>query len=112
MAWEERSLGDSFRGTDAVPFGFRVFEMRLQCTPIFSQGLLLLTAVCPIALNQHGKVHLVRIELWSIHTGKLALIVHQHAAAAAHAGAVNHDGIEAHESANVLAARHVGYGPH
>src|SRR5450755_4936388 len=54
----------------------------------------------------------MRVELRPIHAGELAFVSHQHAAAAAHAGAVDHDGVKAHQCTDVLLPRHVGHGLH
>src|SRR5208283_4607280 len=68
-----------------------LFWIGLQ--PLDAQALLL--AVHVVALGQDLEVDFGSVELRTIHAGKLTLVVHQHAAAAAHAGTVHHDRVQA-----------------
>src|SRR5580765_4879631 len=52
------------------------------------------------------------VELRTIHAGELALAIDQHTAAAAHAGAIDHDGVETYDRVDVLFASHLGDCPH
>ena len=47
-----------------------------------------------VTAHQFCKVYLVAIELGTIHTGELGLAAHGNTAAAAHTGAVDHDGVQ------------------
>ena len=55
----------------------------------------LLAEVEVVALQQAVPVHKVRVELRAVHAGELALAADSEAAAAAHARAVYHDGVQA-----------------
>src|SRR5579864_7553912 len=61
------------------------------------------------ALDQHSEIDAMRVELGPIDTGEFALSVDQHAAAAAHASAVDHDRVEADNGVDILFPRHLGY---
>ena len=58
-------------------------------------GFALLVAVHGVALHEHFEVDLGGVEFGPVDAGELALLAEQDAAAAAHARAVNHDGVEA-----------------
>ena len=57
-------------------------------------------AVHRIALHEHVEIHEVRVELRAVDAGELAFAVHQHATAAAHPRAVNHDRVQAYDGAD------------
>src|SRR5665213_3814820 len=59
------------------------------------ERLALLVAIHGVALHQDFKVDQRGVELGSVNAGELAFVTEQHAAAAAHSGAVHHDGVEA-----------------
>ena len=50
-------------------------------------------AVHSPALHRLVKVHLMPVKVRAVHAGKLRLAAHGEAATAAHAGAVDHDGV-------------------
>ena len=52
------------------------------------------------------------VKLGAIDTGELALVAEQHATTAAHAGSVNHDGIEADHGPDAERNRDLSNGPH
>ncbi len=64
--------------------------------------LLLLCDTVGLRCTSTVEIHAVRVEFRSVHAGEFALAVDQHAAAAAHAGAVDHDRVQADERADVL----------
>src|ERR1051326_6799120 len=72
------------------------------------ERFLLLLAVHGVALREDAEIDVVRVELRTVDAGELALVADQDAAAAAHPGAVDHDGVEADDGVNVLVARGVG----
>jgi len=47
-----------------------------------------------IAVNDHVEIHQVPIEFGTINTGEFDFVSHLHTAAAAHASAIDHDGVE------------------
>ena len=81
----------------AKPLQLR-FGVGLQA---FDAGSLLF-AIHIVALHQDLKVDLGGVELGAIHAGELAAVVHQNAAAAAHAGTVHHDRIQTDDGLNLL----------
>ena len=48
------------------------------------------------------EVHLVAVEVGAVHAGELHLAAHGEAAAAAHAGAVDHNGVHAHGGGDLV----------
>src|SRR5271169_3328593 len=54
----------------------------------------------------------MRVEFWAVDAGELALAVDQNAAAAAHAGAINHDRVETDHRVDVFLAGHFSNGLH
>src|SRR5579864_2292986 len=74
----------------------------------FGQGTLLRVAVHGVALDKHGEVDAMRVELGTVDTSELALAVDQDAATAAHASAVDHDRVEADDGVDVFLACHLG----
>src|SRR5208337_5177221 len=69
------------------------FTLGIGLQPLNAATLLL--AIHVVALRQHFEVDLGGVKLGAVHAGKLTGVVHQHAAAAAHSGAVHHDRIQA-----------------
>ena len=82
-----------------VQVGLGIFFETIQCRT-------LLIAVEFVALHEHGKVHLMRVEFRAVDAGKLAFAADRDAAAAAHAGAVDHHRIETDNGGNRLLTRH------
>src|SRR5579864_6948743 len=72
------------------------------------QGALLRVAVHGVALDKHGKVDAMRVELGTVDAGEFALTVDQHTATTAHAGTVDHDRVEADDGVDVFLACHLG----
>ena len=54
------------------------------------------------ALHGFVKVHQMTVKVRAIHTGKLGFSAHGQATAAAHAGAINHDGVHGNHGFNVV----------
>ena len=48
------------------------------------------------------KIHEVAVKVGAVHAGKLGLAAHGQAAAAAHAGAVDHDGVHRHNGLDIV----------
>ena len=67
-------------------------------------SLVLLVLVEGGALDEGIEIHLVRVKVRPVHAGELGLPAHDHAAAAAHAGAVHHDGIQGDDGADAVGA--------
>src|ERR1035441_3094217 len=59
------------------------------------ERLALLAAIHGVALHEHLEVDQRSVELGAIHAGELALVAQENPAAAAHPGAIHHDGVEA-----------------
>src|SRR5580698_6594157 len=75
-------------------------------------ALALLLAIHVVALHQHFEVNARGVELGPIDAGELALVVDQHTTTSAHAGAVDHDRVEADNGLDLLQSGQVGDGAH
>src|SRR5579862_5130086 len=78
----------------------------------FRHRSLLGVAIHRVPLHQHCEIHLVPIELGAVDAGEFTLTINEHAAAAAHAGSVNHDRVQADDGVDVLLTGHLRYGLH
>ena len=76
------------------------------------EGGLLGVAVHGQAVGQLLEVDGVGVELGTVHAGVDGLAADADAAAAAHAGAVDHDGVERHGGGHVVLLGHLGDGAH
>ena len=59
-------------------------------------------AVGGVALHQLIKIDQVAVKVGAIYAGKLGLTAHRNTAAAAHTGAVNHNGVQADQGGNFV----------
>jgi hypothetical protein len=71
-----------------------------------------LVAVGGQTVHQLGEVDQVAVELGAVDAGELGLVADRHAAAAAHAGAVDHDRVERDDGLDAVRAGHLGDGAH
>src|ERR1035438_4322420 len=97
-------------GIMGLPSGQFFAKLGHLLVPAFIEaldGLALVVAVHGVALHEYLEVDLGSVELGTIDAGELALVAEQHAATAAHAGAVNHDGVEADHGLDAQRRRHV-----
>jgi len=58
------------------------------------------------------KIHQVSVKFGTIHAGELDFVAHLHATAAAHAGAIDHDGVEADRGTDAIGLGQVCNRPH
>ena len=68
----------------------------------FLAGVRLKGAVHRAAGHCLVKIHQVAVKVGAVHAGKLQLAAHGQAAAAAHTGAVHHDGVHGHNGLDVV----------
>lgn len=87
-------------------------EIALRVIEEALERLALGLAVHGVALLEDAEVHVVGVELRAVDAGELALAPHQHPAAAVHAGAVHHDGVEADDRLDAQRLRDFGHGAH
>ena len=80
-------------------------------------GALFIVQVDARAIGELDEVHLVAVELGTIHAGELGLASHSDPARSAHAGGVHQDGVQAHldvhavDSVTLRQARIIVTGP-
>jgi len=79
---------------------------------VVGAGLLFLRAKAPLARHQLVEVDLVGVEVGPVDAGKFDLAVDRDAARPAHAGAVDHDGVQRHQRVHAEGARRLGAGAH
>ena len=68
--------------------------------------------VSAVAVNDSLKIHQVSVEFRTIHTSELDLVAHLHAAAAAHACAIDHNGVKADRGWDTIGLGEVRDSPH
>ena len=61
-----------------------------------------------LPFHGEGEINLCAVEFWAIHAGKLGLAADTHAAGAAHAGAIHHQGVERNGAGDVEFLGHLG----
>src|SRR5271166_144133 len=86
-------------GLPRVTANFPDFGLRISLQAL--DALALLLAIHVVTLHQHIEVDAPRIELGPIDASKFALAIDQHAAAAAHSGAIDHDRVQADDGLDV-----------
>ena len=89
-----------------------LLRLQAQQTAGGFTALLLLCAVNAAAADGLSKIHLVSVKFRPIHAGKTHLPAHGETAAAAHPGAIDHDGIHADGAGGIPAGGQVTNGLH
>src|SRR5206468_6593491 len=87
-------------------------NLRIRISFEFRHGSLFCLTISGVALHKYREVDAMSVELGTVHAGKFTFAIDQDAASAAHASAVDHDGIKADDRADVFLARHFRNCPH